>query len=394
MRLGLPDDASGDCSNSIPEGRHTGYPGFYVRVKLARALAAFLAGSPEAASLLVGREGTGGAAGCDGCPPRDPAAREPRGRLRARLVRHRRTLVRGARDRHLPSPRQCSPGSARWTSGRSRSSSRRPRASRVAGCAGCGRSSRPGPPRSRRAAGTDPRPGRREVGRSATPGAEPRAEGGVPGPDARARPGPANGGPGLGRGPGTGDRSRRRTRDPRDRDAAQAARAPVLPSEQARDVGHARPGPRCPMARQRPRPGRELASPDGLLPASDHRARLLGRSLAGLPQPGHRADLARLRADREPQRALQGAAERPRAGAADPGRARAGRRVSRQVRARLLVRRLGLDASRLAPCPVPRGDGAGDRLQHGVPAGSPRQWSCPGRFSRPIPRSTRWRPAS
>ena len=33
--------------------RHTGYPGFYVRVKLAQALAAFLTGNPEAASLLA-----------------------------------------------------------------------------------------------------------------------------------------------------------------------------------------------------------------------------------------------------------------------------------------------------------------------------------------------------
>ena len=53
MRLGLPDDAR-VVLDSIAEGRHTGYPGFYVRVKLARAVAAFLTGSPEAASLLAG----------------------------------------------------------------------------------------------------------------------------------------------------------------------------------------------------------------------------------------------------------------------------------------------------------------------------------------------------
>ena len=52
-RLGLPGEA-GAMLDTIPEGRHTGYPGFYVRVKLARAVAAFLAGSPETASLLAG----------------------------------------------------------------------------------------------------------------------------------------------------------------------------------------------------------------------------------------------------------------------------------------------------------------------------------------------------
>jgi DNA-binding SARP family transcriptional activator len=52
MRLGLPGDAR-MALESIAEGRHTGYPGFYVRVKLARALAAFLAGSPDAASFLA-----------------------------------------------------------------------------------------------------------------------------------------------------------------------------------------------------------------------------------------------------------------------------------------------------------------------------------------------------
>ncbi len=51
LRLGRLDDVSASL-DSIAEGRHTGYPGFYVRVRLARALAAFLAGSPDAASLL------------------------------------------------------------------------------------------------------------------------------------------------------------------------------------------------------------------------------------------------------------------------------------------------------------------------------------------------------
>jgi len=52
LRLGLPDDAR-TALESIEGGRHTGYPGFYVRVKLARALAAFMIGSPDSASLLV-----------------------------------------------------------------------------------------------------------------------------------------------------------------------------------------------------------------------------------------------------------------------------------------------------------------------------------------------------
>ncbi len=51
-RLGLPSEA-GAVLQTIPDGRHTGYPGFYVRVKVARALAAFLTGSPETASLLA-----------------------------------------------------------------------------------------------------------------------------------------------------------------------------------------------------------------------------------------------------------------------------------------------------------------------------------------------------
>jgi len=51
-RLGLPNEAR-TTLESIPEGRHTGYPGFYVRVKLARALAAFLAGSAAVGSLVA-----------------------------------------------------------------------------------------------------------------------------------------------------------------------------------------------------------------------------------------------------------------------------------------------------------------------------------------------------
>ncbi len=52
IRLGLPDEAR-TALGSIPDGRHTGYPGFYVRVKLARAIAAFVAGSPAAPDLVV-----------------------------------------------------------------------------------------------------------------------------------------------------------------------------------------------------------------------------------------------------------------------------------------------------------------------------------------------------
>jgi LuxR family maltose regulon positive regulatory protein len=51
-RQGQPQEAQKALA-SIAEGRHSGYPGFYVRVKLARALAAFLAGSPDAASFLA-----------------------------------------------------------------------------------------------------------------------------------------------------------------------------------------------------------------------------------------------------------------------------------------------------------------------------------------------------
>jgi len=43
IRLGLPDEARTALA-SVAESRHTGYPGFYVRVKLARALVEFLAG--------------------------------------------------------------------------------------------------------------------------------------------------------------------------------------------------------------------------------------------------------------------------------------------------------------------------------------------------------------
>ncbi len=51
-RLGLPDEAR-TALESIAEGRHTGYPGFYVRVKLARAVAAFLTGSAATAVLVA-----------------------------------------------------------------------------------------------------------------------------------------------------------------------------------------------------------------------------------------------------------------------------------------------------------------------------------------------------
>jgi LuxR family maltose regulon positive regulatory protein len=51
-RLGLPNEAR-TVLESIAEGRHTGYPGFYVRVRLARAVAAFLAGSAATGSLVA-----------------------------------------------------------------------------------------------------------------------------------------------------------------------------------------------------------------------------------------------------------------------------------------------------------------------------------------------------
>jgi len=51
-RLGRPHEAR-MALDSITEGRYTGYPGFYVRVKLARVLAAFLSGSAAAGGLLA-----------------------------------------------------------------------------------------------------------------------------------------------------------------------------------------------------------------------------------------------------------------------------------------------------------------------------------------------------
>ena len=51
-RLGRPHEAR-TALESIADGRHTGYPGFYVRVKLARALADFLSGSAAARGLTA-----------------------------------------------------------------------------------------------------------------------------------------------------------------------------------------------------------------------------------------------------------------------------------------------------------------------------------------------------
>ena len=51
-RAGRPDDASAALAG-IAAGRHTGYPGFYIRVKVARATAALLAASPDAATLIA-----------------------------------------------------------------------------------------------------------------------------------------------------------------------------------------------------------------------------------------------------------------------------------------------------------------------------------------------------
>lgn len=51
-RLGMPGDAHA-ALESIAPGRHTGYPGFYVRVAVARALAAFLAGMSATRNLVA-----------------------------------------------------------------------------------------------------------------------------------------------------------------------------------------------------------------------------------------------------------------------------------------------------------------------------------------------------
>ncbi len=51
-RLGRPDEAR-DLLAAIPEGQHTGYPGFYVRVRLARAVSAILTGAPDVAARIA-----------------------------------------------------------------------------------------------------------------------------------------------------------------------------------------------------------------------------------------------------------------------------------------------------------------------------------------------------
>ena len=315
IRLGGVGRGARDARIAIPERPSHRLPGV-LREREARPGPRGLRRrqSRRRRSLVAEREGTGGAAGGGRSPPRDPAAREPRRRARAGIVAPSPPSGPWSPGSSSPSPRRCSPGSARSTTGRSRSSGWPPRASRRRWRRGLAVGHRGRAPR-----GPAGRPGtildavgeKSDVRRLRALSRE--LKGAYRDPLLGSRPGPANGRPGLGRGPGSSDRSGRRPRDPGDGDAAQAPRSPLLPPEQARNVGHARPGPRRPVAGQRPRPGRELAPPDRLLPASGHRACLLGRSLARLSQPGHRADLARLRADREPQRALQGADARPRA---------------------------------------------------------------------------------
>jgi DNA-binding SARP family transcriptional activator len=51
-RVGRPAEAA-ELLATIPEGRHTGYPGFYIRVEMARATAALLAGSPTAGEMIA-----------------------------------------------------------------------------------------------------------------------------------------------------------------------------------------------------------------------------------------------------------------------------------------------------------------------------------------------------
>ncbi len=52
IRLGGASDAMATL-DQIPAGRHTGYPGFYVRVELARAISAVVTRSPDAGRLIA-----------------------------------------------------------------------------------------------------------------------------------------------------------------------------------------------------------------------------------------------------------------------------------------------------------------------------------------------------
>ena len=181
MRLGLPDDARATARHD-PGGPPHRLPGVLRESEARPGPGRLPDRQPRDGEPPGGREGTGGAAGCDGCPPRDPAAREPRSRRRARLLSHRRALVRGARNRHLPRRGGARPARHAGRAGaRGRPASRIAPAASLAARAAVGHRGRGAaqPPRSR----DHPRPGRREVRRSATPGAEPRAEGGVSGPD-------------------------------------------------------------------------------------------------------------------------------------------------------------------------------------------------------------------
>ncbi len=66
IRLGRAGDAAA-ALDTIEPGRHTGYPGFYVRVRVARAVAAVVTRAPDAAELIAmaraqaERQGAGGA---------------------------------------------------------------------------------------------------------------------------------------------------------------------------------------------------------------------------------------------------------------------------------------------------------------------------------------------
>ena len=57
-------------------------------------------------------------------------------------------------------------------------------------------------------------------------------------------------------------------------DSKEGPRTPLLPVGSAADVGHARPGSRCTVARSRSWSGRQLTASDGLLPSSCVRARI------------------------------------------------------------------------------------------------------------------------
>ncbi len=363
IRLGRPSEATATL-DGIASGRHTGYPGFYVRVKVAQAVAAVVARSDDADRLIEearGQATTQGAAGALrsiqllACLQGDPVdgsscvtalwSVEPgivvalAEAILSRLGQLDDTALEVILQAASRQPR-------RWLLG-------------LRGVVDAGAA------RDRWAAGRilDAVGEKSDVRRLRALSRE--LKGSVPFTVPRARAGAADGRPGVGGGPGPGHRPDRRPCHSRHGDAAEAACPPLLPPQPAGDVGHARPGPRRPVAGHRPRPGRQLAPPDGLLPSAGHRARVLGRPVARLRQPGHRARLARSRADRQPQRAVPGAGASPRHRSGVPRGDGARSGVPRQVRPRLLLRRLGVDPPRVAPRAIPRGDGAGDRDEHG-----------------------------